>query len=45
MGIGAYQAREYLRSLGGDVLVRSKPGEGTTFELVFPRVRAERGAA
>jgi putative PEP-CTERM system histidine kinase len=45
MGIGAYQAREYLRSLGGDVLVQSRPGEGTTFELVFPRVRAERGAA
>lgn len=36
MGIGAYQAREYLRSLGGDVLVESAPGKGTTFRLVFP---------
>ncbi|MCB1625107.1 MAG: PEP-CTERM system histidine kinase PrsK [Pseudomonadales bacterium] len=36
MGIGAYQAREYLRSLGGDVRVQSRPGRGTVFELVFP---------
>lgn len=45
MGVGAYQAREYLRSLGGDVLVESKPGVGTTFELMFPRVQAALGAA
>ena len=36
MGIGAYQAREYLRSLGGDVLVSSAPGKGTCFTLKFP---------
>ncbi|HPF26789.1 MAG TPA: ATP-binding protein, partial [Steroidobacteraceae bacterium] len=36
MGIGAYQAREYLRSLGGDVRVSSRLGRGTVFELVFP---------
>lgn len=36
MGIGAYQAREYLRSLGGDVAVSSTPGRGTCFTLLFP---------
>jgi len=36
MGIGAYQAREFLRSLGGDIRVMSKPGEGTTFTLTIP---------
>jgi len=30
MGIGAYQAREYVRSLGGSVEVTSLPGRGTT---------------
>jgi putative PEP-CTERM system histidine kinase len=38
MGIGAYQVREYLRSLGGEVVVNSAPGRGTTFTLVFPHV-------
>jgi putative PEP-CTERM system histidine kinase len=33
MGIGAYQAREYVTSLGGTLAVRSAPGSGTTFEL------------
>lgn len=36
MGIGAFQIREYLRSLGGNVQVHSTPGEGTRFTLVFP---------
>ena len=31
MGIGAYQVREYVRSLGGDVDVQSTPGMGTQF--------------
>jgi putative PEP-CTERM system histidine kinase len=31
MGIGAYQVREYVRSLGGDVEVHSAPGRGTDF--------------
>ena len=35
MGIGAYQAREYLRSVAGEVRVTSRPGAGTTFSLVF----------
>jgi putative PEP-CTERM system histidine kinase len=37
MGIGAFQIREYLRSIGGNVVVKSTLGSGTTFMLVFPR--------
>jgi len=33
MGIGAYQAREYVRSLGGRIDVSSEVGVGTTFSL------------
>jgi len=36
MGIGAYQAREYVRSLGGRVEVASDPGRGTRFTLLLP---------
>lgn len=36
MGIGAYQAREYVRSLGGSLSVASTPGEGTVFTLRLP---------
>jgi putative PEP-CTERM system histidine kinase len=38
MGIGAYQAREYIRSLGGQVTVTSEPGHGTTFNLTLPAI-------
>jgi putative PEP-CTERM system histidine kinase len=36
MGIGAYQAREFALSVGGDVEVVSRPGEGTRFSFIFP---------
>lgn len=36
MGVGAYQAREFVRSVGGDVDVNSTPGEGTRFVLRVP---------
>ena len=36
MGIGAYQVREYVRSLGGRVTVESEPGRGTRFSLWLP---------
>jgi putative PEP-CTERM system histidine kinase len=36
MGIGAYQAREYVRSLGGDLEVQSTPGQGTSVRLLLP---------
>ncbi len=37
MGIGAYQAKEYLRSLGGQLDVTSQVDEGTTFTVQLPR--------
>jgi putative PEP-CTERM system histidine kinase len=37
IGIGAYQCREYIRGLGGDVAVASKPGKGTRFTLRLPQ--------
>jgi putative PEP-CTERM system histidine kinase len=36
MGIGAYQVREYVRSLGGYVDVQSTPGQGTHFAITLP---------
>jgi putative PEP-CTERM system histidine kinase len=38
MGIGAYQVREYVRSLGGRVEVESEPGRGTRFTIRLPLV-------
>ena len=40
LGIGAYQARELLREAGGDLLVLSRVGSGTTMRLLLPLVRA-----
>ena len=39
MGIGAYQLREYVRSLGGSVEVTSAPGRGTTFVVKLDKCR------
>jgi putative PEP-CTERM system histidine kinase len=36
MGIGAYQVREYVQSLGGRVEVRSELGKGTRMSLRMP---------
>ena len=41
MGIGVYESREFITSLGGDVIVRSKPGEGTLFRLLIPVLKRE----
>jgi putative PEP-CTERM system histidine kinase len=38
-GIGAYQARELLRDAGGDLLVLSRSGAGTTMRIILPSVR------
>jgi len=38
-GIGVYQARELLREAGGDLLVLSRVGSGTTMRLLLPMVR------
>lgn len=36
MGIGAYQTKEFISSLGGSISVESAPGEGTTFIIRIP---------
>jgi putative PEP-CTERM system histidine kinase len=36
MGIGAYQVREYVRMLGGQVEVQSNPQKGTRFSITLP---------
>src|SRR5690554_252766 len=36
MGIGAYQAREYIRELGGSIDVTSEPGVGSCFSIRLP---------
>ena len=36
MGVGAYQVKEYITSLGGTVSVSSQPDIGTTFKLKIP---------
>lgn len=41
MGIGVYEAREFVQGLGGRVEVESSPGQGTTFTLLFPAARAD----
>jgi putative PEP-CTERM system histidine kinase len=39
MGIGAYQAREVVRGLGGELAVASAEGKGTLVTLTLPLVR------
>ncbi len=36
MGIGAFETREYVRTLGGELDVASEPGRGSTFTLTLP---------
>lgn len=36
MGVGVYQAREYIQSINGNIKVESSLGEGSTFILTFP---------
>jgi putative PEP-CTERM system histidine kinase len=41
MGIGAYEAREFVRELGGQLDVQSKPGAGTCFHIELPLATAQ----
>jgi putative PEP-CTERM system histidine kinase len=36
MGIGVYEARDYIHKMGGDLEVISRVGEGTTFRIRIP---------
>jgi signal transduction histidine kinase len=45
MGIGAYQVREYIRLLGGDVEVQSSPGQGTRFAVSLPLSQSQDASA
>lgn len=45
MGIGAYQAREYIRKLGGNIDVTSEPGLGSCFSVRIPLADANQGKA
>ena len=38
MGIGAYQAREYIQKLGGTIDATSEPGVGSCFSIRIPLV-------
>jgi putative PEP-CTERM system histidine kinase len=44
MGIGAYQAREFVRAVGGDVEVSSAPDKGTTFRILLPILGPEQAS-
>ena len=44
MGIGAFESREFVRSIGGDIRVTSAPGEGSLFRIVLPCARGERNS-
>lgn len=36
MGIGVFESREFIRSLGGNIYVKSTPGEGSLFRIILP---------
>ena len=36
MGIGAYEAHQYVQELGGNLTVQSEVGVGTCFEIRLP---------
>ncbi|MEO1080714.1 MAG: XrtA/PEP-CTERM system histidine kinase PrsK [Pseudomonadota bacterium] len=40
MGIGAFESREYVRQLGGDIRVESEVGAGSVFTVTLPLVTA-----
>jgi signal transduction histidine kinase len=46
MGIGAYEARDYILKQSGNIRVDSNPGQGTAFTIQLPlaqRVSAKQG--
>lgn len=41
MGIGAFESRDFIRSLGGDITVSSTPGQGSLFRVSIPNGSTE----
>jgi putative PEP-CTERM system histidine kinase len=44
MGVGAFESRELIRNLGGEVSVSSEPGVGSVFSIVLPCTRSDQEA-
>lgn len=44
MGIGSYESFQYVRELGGRIVVDSEPGVGTTLTLVLPLFEIRAGS-
>ncbi|RVT53428.1 XrtA/PEP-CTERM system histidine kinase PrsK [Rubrivivax albus] len=44
MGIGSFESFQYVRELGGQILVDSEPGRGTVFTLVLPLLQTTTGS-
>ena len=44
MGIGAYQVREFVREIGGEVIVESRLNKGTLFRICLPVEEASRAS-
>ena len=40
MGVGAYQCKQILSKMSGQISVSSQPGEGTCFSITLPAVKA-----
>jgi PAS domain S-box-containing protein len=44
-GLGLALSRQLAHAMDGDILVRSRPGEGSTFTLRLPRARADQACS
>jgi len=44
MGIGAYESRQYVQELGGDIRVESKENAGTRFVIKLPLIEVSRAS-
>lgn len=44
MGIGAYESRQYVQELGGDIRVESKENSGTRFLIRLPLIEVSRAS-
>jgi signal transduction histidine kinase len=44
MGIGTYEARQYMRELGGQIEVESRETQGTIFRVTLPLYVPDRAA-